>query len=123
MNRWIALGIGTLFGGYGRYILDGLVHQTLGSKFPYGTMVINLAGCFVIGMLDALSEKFLLSTAARVLLMTGFCGAFTTFSTFMLETFHLVRGGELVRAAANVSISFAVGFALFYLGTLIVRSI
>ena len=123
MNKWIVLGIGTLAGGYSRYGLDGAVHQLLGSKFPYGTLVINLIGCFFIGILDALSEKFLLTTAARVMLMTGFCGAFTTFSTFILETFHLVRGGEFLRASANVSISFVVGFILFYLGTLIVRSL
>ena len=101
-------------------MLAGAVYQVLGTNFPYGTLAVNLTGCFVIGFLAALAEeKFLLSPNARLLLMAGFCGAFTTFSTFMLETANLIKDGETLRASINVAASVIIGFIIFRLGVLI----
>ena len=100
MDKWVNLGIGSLAGGFSRYVLAGAVHKVSGAGFPYGTMAVNLSGCLIIGFLDTLAEeKFALDPGARLLLMTGFCGAFTTFSTLNLETAHLMQNGEFGRAS------------------------
>lgn len=117
MSKWLSLAVGTLAGGIARYVLAGAVYQALGTRFPYGTLAVNLAGCFLIGVLNSLAEaKFLLGPNARVLLMTGFCGAFTTLSTLMLETSNLMKNGESLRALANAAASIVLGFLLFRLG-------
>lgn len=116
-DKWIGLITGTLAGGVARYVLAGAVYEALGTRFPYGTLAVNLSGCFLIGAFNSLAEaKFLLSPAARVMLMTGFCGAFTTLSTLMLETSNLMKAGEMLRACANVAATIVMGFLLFRLG-------
>jgi CrcB protein len=120
MSRWLALVLGSVAGGVARYGFAGLVYDRLGSDFPYGTLAVNLSACFLIGFLDSLAEsRFLLGPEARVLLMTGFCGAYSTFSTFMLETSNLLKDGQFARAAANVGLSLAIGFLLFRAGAFI----
>ena len=115
--KWITLAIGGIAGTFARYLLAGFIYETVGTGFPYGTLVVNLIGCFLIGFFAALSdEKFLLGPTGRLLLMVGFCGAFTTFSTFMLETANLVKDGETLRAFFNVFASVVVGFVVFRLG-------
>jgi len=107
-------------GTFARYLLAGFVYTLCGTDFPYGTLAVNLIGCFLIGFLASLAqEKFLLGPSARLLLMIGFCGAFTTFSTFMLETANLMKDGETWRAFLNVLISVGVGFVVFRLGVLV----
>lgn len=120
MNKWLCLLIGSIAGGFARYIFAGVVYDAAGSDFPYGTLAVNLTGCFLIGLFDSWSEsKFLLGPNTRILLMTGFCGAYTTFSTFILETSHLARAGETGRALANVLISVLAGFLLFRAGAVL----
>lgn len=120
--KWLGLAAGSLAGGFARYFLAGAVYGALGARFPYGTIVVNLSGCFLIGLLNSLAEdKFLLGTEARLLLMAGFCGAFTTFSTFMLETSNLVKDGQWTYALANILVSVVLGFALFRAGSVAVR--
>ena len=120
MSKLILLAIGGTAGTMARYLLAGAVHGFAGASFPYGTLVVNLLGCFIVGFLAAISEnKFVLSPNLRLLLMIGFCGAFTTFSTFILETSNLIREGETFRALANVIISVIVGFVVFRIGMLI----
>ena len=120
MIKWFSLGVGSLAGGFARYLLAGVVYQIFGTAFPYGTLVVNLIGCFLIGFLATIAEeKFLLGPNARILLMIGFCGAFTTFSTFMLETGNLIRDGETLRAFLNVLMSVVTGFFVFRLGVLL----
>ncbi len=117
MNKWLALAAGSLAGGFARYWLAGAVHGRAGAEFPYGTMAVNLSGCFLIGLFDALTQKrFLLGPETRVLLMTGFCGAYTTFSTLILETANLMKDGEMGRGLANAGVSLLAGYVLFRCG-------
>lgn len=124
ITAWSSLAAGSLLGGFARYFLSGAVYRAFGAGFPYGTFAVNMLGCFLIGAFDCLAtERFALSPAARLLLMTGFCGALTTFSTLMMETTNLMETGDLARAAANVLVSVFAGLILFRLGTLAGRLI
>lgn len=117
MGKWIGLLAGTLAGGTARYTLSDAAHRLVGASFPYGTMAVNLSGCFLIGIFDGLSQsKFLLSPEARVMLMTGFCGAYTTLSTLMLETNNLLKDGDALFALANVGGTVLGGFLFFRAG-------
>ena len=112
MTRIGVLVLGSVTGGLARYFLAGAVYRFFGTQFPYGTLAVNLLGCLVIGFLSALSdEKFMLGPTARLLWMTGFCGAFTTFSTFMLETGNLLKDGDNWAALANVLVSVITGLS------------
>jgi fluoride exporter len=117
MSKFIYLIIGGIIGTMARYLLAGFVYEILGTSFPYGTLIVNLSGCLIIGILSTLADsKFLLTPNLRVLLMIGFCGAYTTFSTFIFETSNLIKDGETIRALMNVLLSVIVGFVVFRIG-------
>ena len=119
MTKWVYLIIGGVAGTVARYLLSGMVSEAAGAGFPYGTFVVNLIGCFLIGLFSALAdEKFIFGPEMKLLLIAGFCGAFTTFSTFMLETANLIKDGEGMRAFDNVLLSVVAGFLVFRLGML-----
>ncbi len=120
MEKWFYLIGGGVLGTLARHILSSVVYHKVGSGFPYGTLVVNLVGCFLVGIFDTvLQAKFHFSSMLRIFLMAGFCGAFTTFSTFMLETGNLIRDGETLRAFLNIIISVIIGFIVFRLGVLV----
>ncbi len=120
MTKLISLAIGSLLGGFARYFMAGSVDKTFGANYPYGTLAVNLLGCLLIGALSSVpDEKFFFGSNGRILLMTGFCGAFTTFSTFMLETDSLVKYGQMYRALGYVVLSCVLGFIAFRLGSLL----
>jgi len=103
---WVALG-GAL-GSVARYGCSGFFTRLAGGTFPLGTMVVNVTGAILIGFLAAMSMpegRVLLAPSARLFTMTGICGGYTTFSTFSLETFNLLRDGDWFRAGANVLFS------------------
>lgn len=106
---------GGALGTLSRYWLSGAVNASLGANFPYGTLSVNALGCFVIGLLSAL-EPLHLSAEARLFFTAGFCGAFTTFSAFILDTEQLAANGQALRAVLNVLLSLAAGFASFFAG-------
>ena len=115
--KFISLIVGGALGTMARYLMSGFVYQVCGTQFPYGTLVVNLTGCLILGFLAALTgDKFILGPQAKLLLMVGFCGAFTTFSTFMFETANLIKDGETLRAFLNVIVSVVVGFIVFRVG-------
>ncbi|HUI94237.1 MAG TPA: fluoride efflux transporter CrcB [Xanthobacteraceae bacterium] len=103
---WIALG-GAL-GTMGRYLVSGLVAQLIGETFPWGTLLINVTGSFIIGLFATLTGpdgRYFVGSTARQFVMTGMCGGYTTFSSFSLQTQNLVNDGEWFYAGANVSLS------------------
>ena len=117
MLKWTYLAIGGVTGAFARYVLAGAIYRKLGTGFPYGTLIVNLSGCLLIGIFKSWAEeKLFLGPNGRILLMTGFCGAYTTFSTLMLETSNLAKDGEMLLAFANVVVSAILGFILFRAG-------
>ena len=120
MQQLLFLAIAGALGTLSRYALGGLMQRLTGTGFPYGTLVVNISGCFVLGFLASLADKkFILGADMKVLLMIGFCGAFTTFSTLIFETDSLVRNGQAVRAFTNIFASVILGFILFRVGSLL----
>lgn len=111
---WVAAG-GAL-GALARYGLSGLVYRFAGSGFPWGTMVVNLLGSFLLGVTLVGLESALQSGPARAFVAIGFLGAFTTFSTFSYETLVLVQGGEWGRVAAYAGGSLVLGILAVALG-------
>ena len=117
MIKLLNLIIGGALGTLARYFLTHITYHFLGANFPYGTLIVNLIGCFIIGVLATFSSgMFFLTYNHRLLLVTGFCGAFTTFSTFIFDTAHLMREGETLKASLNIILSLTLGFIVFKIG-------
>lgn len=118
MRALLLVGLGGFLGSIARYRLGGLVTQwTLQHRFPFGTFVVNVLGCLVIGLLAGLAERHnAFSLDARLFLFTGLLGGFTTFSAFGLETMELLRRGDFVTAALYVGASVVVGLAAVWVG-------
>jgi len=117
---WLALAgaLGTL----ARYGLAGFVHRLDGASFPWGTLTVNMAGCFFTGLLWALFEnRWPVSGETRTLLLVGFMGAFTTFSAYILETGELMYPGEWMYAAANILMQNGLGLAALFAGAALGR--
>jgi CrcB protein len=114
----ILVGCGGFVGAVLRYGVGGLVHRSAATAgFPFGTLVVNVAGCLLIGAAAAAAEtRQLLGPEARLFLMVGVLGGFTTFSTFGYETLALVRDGEMLRAALNVTVHVVLGLAAVWMG-------
>ena len=113
----VIIGVAGAGGALARYALAGLVQNVSGGVFPWGTFVVNIAGCFVFGLIWAITEKRLAFAAeSRVYLLTGFVGAFTTFSTFAFETGAMARDGEYLLAAVNLSAQNVLGVVALFIG-------
>jgi CrcB protein len=112
------VGVGGALGSVARYLASGLVQRMdLWGSFPAGTLVVNVVGCAVLGVLGGLSDaRFLFGSSGRLLLFIGVLGGFTTFSTFSYETMALLRGGEALKAALNVGASLLLCLAGTWLG-------
>jgi len=102
---YLLIALGGAVGSVVRYVVGGAVQRTSDSGFPLGTMFVNVSGCFLIGVLVRQFLNMQLSPELRALLIVGFCGGFTTFSTFSAETLGLIEGGEYGRAAGYVVLS------------------
>jgi CrcB protein len=117
---WLVLAgaLGTL----ARYGLAGFIHRVNGVSFPWGTVVVNLTGCFLAGLLWSLFEnRWAVSGETRTIVMVGFMGAFTTFSAYILETGELLRSAEWLHAAANVTIQNGLGLVALFIGAALGR--
>jgi fluoride exporter len=120
LPRSVLVALGGLVGSVARYWLSGAVQDLTGHGFPSGTLAVNVVGSFVIGLVMALSlERGLLDEEWRILLTTGFCGGFTTMSTFSYETLALLRTGESLLALWNVGASVVACLAAAWLGTIV----
>ncbi len=119
------LGLIALAGAIGtlaRYWLSGVVYDVLGRNFPWGTAAVNIFGCFLFGLVWELGEgRMLLRTEARAIFLTGFMGAFTTFSTFIFESGGFLEDGRYLPALANVAFQTIVGFAALFGGLMLGR--
>jgi CrcB protein len=104
-------------GAVARYFLSGLAYQRFGSTFPSGTLLVNVLGCILIGLLmSVFEERFVLYPSLRIFLTIGILGGFTTFSSFSFETVALLRDGEFFFASANILVSVVTCLAGTWLG-------
>jgi len=124
MANIIIIGIGGFLGAISRYGVALWIGQRWGRGFPLGTFVINVSGSFLIGLLmSLLTERFMVNPQWRLLLVVGFLGAYTTFSTFEYETGTLLKDSEWLIAGLNVVLSVFAGFVALKLGEVIAKSI
>ena len=124
MMNIVIIGIGGALGAVTRYGVALWVGQRWGRSFPLGTFVINMSGSFLIGLLmTLLAERFTVNPQWRLLLVVGFLGAYTTFSTFEYETGALLKDGEWTFAMLNVILSVVVGFIALKLGEMVAKTI
>jgi fluoride exporter len=101
-TTWLLFLVAAAAGACARYLLDGLVHARTGGDYPWGTCLINVSGSFVLGAITGLALDHGLGVDSKLVLGTGFCGAYTTFSTFSYETMRLAEGGSIRLATRNV---------------------
>lgn len=120
----LGVAVAGALGALARYGLGGFIATRYPSSFPWETLIINVSGSFVLGLMFVVfTERFMPHPALRTALMVGFVGAYTTFSTFSLETFRLIEDGAIGLAAANVVASVVAGLLAVYLGVAIGRAI
>ena len=119
---WCLLAAAGAVGTLARYWLGGVVQRLCGESFPWGTLVINVTGCLLFGIVWTLAEsRLLISPQTRVVALTGFMGAFTTFSTFAFETTQMLVDSEWFRALGNLALQNILGLAAILLGFAIGR--
>ena len=119
---WIALG--AVVGASARYFLSGIIARHFSSAFPYGTLVINLTGSLVLGFFLVFSaERVLLDPRWRLLVAIGFCGSYTTFSSYAFESFALIEQGQWLMVGANVLASNALCLAAVLAGAALARGL
>ena len=117
MKRLLILALAGALGTLARYGLGGLVQRIAGPAFPWGTFMVNAIGCFLFGLVWTFSERrLLISPEHRIVILAGFMGAFTTFSSFAFETSRQLQDAQWGFAAANMLLNNIVGIALIYLG-------
>jgi len=116
------IGTGSFIGGVSRYLTSRFIQNTIISAFPFGTFVVNLLGCFLIGLIYGFAERGNISSSEwRMFLTVGFCGGFTTFSTFTNENILLLKDGNFFHFALYTSLSVFLGLTATYLGNLITK--
>jgi len=121
-RKLLALAVAGTLGTLARYGLSGLVQRLHESAFPWGTLVVNALGCFLFGVVWALAEeRLVISGETRLVLLVGFMGAFTTFSTYAFETSAMLRDAEWLLAAGNLLAHNVLGIACFFVGVALGR--
>jgi len=122
MQNVIAIAIGGAVGAVMRYWVSNGVYNIMGRDFPYGTLVVNVLGSFVMGILYVyLIERLAETSLLRAALIIGLLGAFTTFSTFSIETLQLIENGEYIKMALNIILSVVVCLIAVWLGVIMAR--
>jgi CrcB protein len=121
---WIAAG--SALGGIARFWCSGVIARAFGETFPWGTLVVNVSGSLLIGIIAALTGpdgRVFLGSTTRLALMAGFCGGYTTFSSFSLQTLSLVQDGEWWLAGANIALSVVACLVAVWVGYAFATSI
>ena len=122
MDKILLAGFGGFIGSALRYWMSVMVYRSLGQDFPYGTLLVNLVGCLLIGLLMSLFEhRFVVSPNVRILLSIGVLGGFTTFSSFSYETISLVREGSYYLGMINVFLNVSLCLAGTAIGGVVAK--
>ncbi|MGM0422722.1 MAG: fluoride efflux transporter CrcB [Pseudomonadota bacterium] len=122
MTDILFIALGGALGAAGRYGVTGFFTRLLGPDFPYGTLAVNVLGSFVLGLVIGIGAHYIvLSEQFKMFFITGFLGAFTTFSTFSLNTVTLFERGEVLQASAYIAASVIVSIAMLMLGLMMTR--
>jgi len=115
----ISVVLGSALGGIARYFLSGAIARRVGETFPWGTLIVNVVGSFIIGFFATLTGpdgRIFAGTTARQFVMVGLCGGYTTFSSFSLQTLNLVNDGEWLQVAFNIGGSVVLCLLAVWLG-------
>jgi fluoride exporter len=122
LKTLLYIGIGSFLGGIARYLMSRAVQNSIASAFPYGTMAVNLLGCLLIGFIFGISERTnILNDEWRIILTVGFCGGFTTFSTFANENMTLLRDGNFISFALYTGLSVFLGLVAVFFGNALTK--
>jgi CrcB protein len=124
MTKYLMVAIGGALGSVLRFWVGGYISNRAGTRFPYGTFVINITASFLIGfILTLLSERTHWSANWRYLIPVGFIGGYSTFSTFEYESFRVFQDGELLITGLNITLSVVLGFISVWLGVITGRAV
>lgn len=115
--------VGSGIGGAARMLTQEFVQKNYPSFIPVGTLCANIIGSFIIGVIYALAERSRISAEIRILLATGFCGGYTTFSSFAFENMKLIQDGEFFKTSLYVLLTLVIGLLAVYLGILFTKLI
>ena len=121
---WIA--IGSAAGGVARFWSSGVAARLIGETFPWGTLLVNVVGSFIIGFVATLTApdgRVFISSTARLAVMAGFLGGYTTFSSFSIQTLNLINDGQFLYAGANAALSVALCLVAVWAGSAVAASI
>ena len=122
--KYVLISFGGILGANARFLISEWAAQRFGAGFPYGTLIINIGGSFLLGMFMAfLQDRSFVHPNYRLVFATGFCGAYTTFSTFTYESLRLWQDGSLLLAMSNVVGSVVLGMLGIFLGFALGRMI
>ena len=123
-TKLLLLASAGAFGTLARYFLGGAVQRLSGGAFPWGTFAVNMTGTLLFGLVWSLAEdRLVISSEARTIILVGFMGAFTTFSSFMFETGELMRDSQWALAFGNIALQNLTGILFLFIGFAIVRLI
>jgi len=124
MKILLIVGAGGFLGSVARYMTSRFIQDNLNLSFPIGTLVVNVVGCFILGVIYGFMDKGeVFSQEMRVFLTIGICGGFTTFSTFAYENVSLLRDGNFIQSALYIALSVFAGIIALYSGNIITKLI
>jgi fluoride exporter len=126
MVTYIWIAVGSALGGTARYWCSGLAARLIGETFPWGTLIVNVIGSFIIGFFATLTApdgRMFVGATARQFVMVGFCGGFTTFSSFSLQTLNLMNDGEWLQVGVNIGASVALCLLAVWIGHVLAVSV
>ena len=126
MKAYVWIAIGSAIGGVARFWCSGVAARLIGETFPWGTLIVNVVGSFIIGFFATLTApdgRIFASTTTRQFVMVGLCGGYTTFSSFSLQTLNLMNDGEWLQVGANISASVVLCLLAVWIGHVLAVSL